>query len=543
MHEQAARRRAPGPPSAAARVSSRSRCRRACASGLSFLTGFVLDGLPGWRETIAPARRRSACARSPIPRCAPGSTSRRTRPRPACSRTSPRWERLEIVEGFTPETKRARGPPRRRHREASSGKAPFDVLLDIVVADELRTGLRPDFGGPEPDEMWKMRADVWRDPRAMIGGSDAGAHLDMMCGASYSTFVVGDAVRNGYVVARRSRAPAERRARAALRRARPRPPRARARTPTSCASTPPPSVPPASAPSDDLPGGASRIVAESQRRRSTCSSNGTEIVRDGAYTGATPGTVLRAGRDTDNRPRSSPRRPDAASTHSRVERPAAPGRRARADGPVLASGAPTIRMPVYHEVQETVSGRRGRRHVRRPQRVRSRATKTCCGRCKHPEVFSSKDVVNIGNDVPLIPLSVDPPDHAKYRRLLDPQFSPKKMAALEPEVARARERDHRRVRRPRRVRVPRRVRDAAAVDDLPRARWACRRSDLPQFLQWRDDTIRPEGDRRRGGDQRSARRRARRSTTTSRPRSRRSAATPTTGCSAASCTARSTAGR
>ena len=27
--------------------------------------------------------------------------------------------------------------------------------------------------------------------------------------------------------------------------------------------------------------------------------NGTEIVRDSAYTGATPGTVLRAGRDTD----------------------------------------------------------------------------------------------------------------------------------------------------------------------------------------------------------------------------------------------------
>ena len=44
-----------------------------------------------------------------------------------------------------------------------------------------------------------MRADVWRDPRAMIGGSDAGAHLDMMSGASYSTFVVGDAVRDGYL--------------------------------------------------------------------------------------------------------------------------------------------------------------------------------------------------------------------------------------------------------------------------------------------------------------------------------------------------------
>src|SRR5207248_348441 len=49
---------------------------------------------------------------------------------------------------------------------------------------------------------------------------------------------------------------------------------------------------------------------------------------------------------------------------------------------------------------------------------------------KHPEIFSSKDVVKIGNDVPLIPLSVDPPDHAKYRRPLDPQFSPKRMGDL-----------------------------------------------------------------------------------------------------------------
>ena len=61
---------------------------------------------------------------------------------------------------------------------------------------------------------------------------------------------------------------------------------------------------------------------------------------------------------------------------------------------------------------------------------------------------------------------------------------------------------------------------------------ACPQSDLPDFLRWRDDTIRPEGDDARGGRGRSARPRARRSTTTSRTRSRRSARTPTTGCSA-----------
>ena len=48
---------------------------------------------------------------------------------------------------------------------------------------------------------------------------------------------------------------------------------------------------------DDLPGGASRIVAESQGVMHVL-VNGTEIVRDSKYTGAAPGTVLRSGRDT-----------------------------------------------------------------------------------------------------------------------------------------------------------------------------------------------------------------------------------------------------
>ena len=66
-------------------------------------------------------------------------------------------------------------------------------MLDIVVADQLRTGLRPPI--PESEEDWVARAGVWRDPRAVVGGSDAGAHLDVMCGAIYSTSLLGDGVR------------------------------------------------------------------------------------------------------------------------------------------------------------------------------------------------------------------------------------------------------------------------------------------------------------------------------------------------------------
>ncbi len=55
----------------------------------------------------------------------------------------------------------------------------------------------------------------------------------------------------------------------------------------------------------------------------------------------------------------------------------------------------------------------------------------------HPEEFSSGiEAVDLGQSVPLIPLQVDPPDHRKYRRLLDPIFAPRRMNLLEPEITR-----------------------------------------------------------------------------------------------------------
>lgn len=49
-----------------------------------------------------------------------------------------------------------------------------------------------------------------------------------------------------------------------------------------------------------------------------------------------------------------------------------------------------------------------------------------------PEVFSSGEgAVSIGQIRPLIPLQIDPPDHSKFRKILDPLFAPKRIAAIE----------------------------------------------------------------------------------------------------------------
>ena len=54
---------------------------------------------------------------------------------------------------------------------------------------------------------------------------------------------------------------------------------------------------------------------------------------------------------------------------------------------------------------------------------------------KRPDLFSSEGIYNLGNARPLIPLAVDPPGHAKYRKVLDPLFAPKRMEAMEAAIA------------------------------------------------------------------------------------------------------------
>src|SRR5438270_9085050 len=164
---------------------------------LSFLSGFVLDGLPGWRPVMAlPRKERMSALRDPDvrTRLAEGASSDEA----GILRGLANWGRLRLVETFAPENAQHEGKRVADVVEARGGD-PFDVLLDIVVADELRTGLSP--GGMEATpEDWKLRAEVWRDPRTVVGGSDAGAHLDMMCGAIYSTALLAHGVREHQVI-------------------------------------------------------------------------------------------------------------------------------------------------------------------------------------------------------------------------------------------------------------------------------------------------------------------------------------------------------
>jgi len=57
---------------------------------------------------------------------------------------------------------------------------------------------------------------------------------------------------------------------------------------------------------------------------------------------------------------------------------------------------------------------------------------------RHPEVFSSEMELqmSLGTERPMIPQQIDPPAQTRYRKILDPRFSRKRMAEIEPDVRR-----------------------------------------------------------------------------------------------------------
>ncbi|MHB8466267.1 MAG: cytochrome P450 [Acidimicrobiales bacterium] len=56
---------------------------------------------------------------------------------------------------------------------------------------------------------------------------------------------------------------------------------------------------------------------------------------------------------------------------------------------------------------------------------------------RHPEVFSSARAFDsLGSPLPLIPIAMDPPQHVRYRRVLDPMLAPRVINAMEDELRR-----------------------------------------------------------------------------------------------------------
>ncbi len=264
----------------------------AIESRLNFETGFVLDALNGWREPMAlPVEEKmallsDAAKRKELDELAQG---------PGPMRGVARWGLLTVGDVASEENEQYIGRTIAEIAE-QQGRSTFDALCDIVVADRLRTGLQQPLRGDD-DETWKLRVQVWRDERTLLGGTDAGAHLDLLATFNATSSMLGNALRQRNLLSWEEAVHHLTDAPAKLYGIKNRgrlvegyqadinviDPNTVGARPTYART--------------DLPGGAWRLYGEADGFDHVF-CNGQEIVRNGEFTSARPGTILRSGRDT-----------------------------------------------------------------------------------------------------------------------------------------------------------------------------------------------------------------------------------------------------
>jgi N-acyl-D-aspartate/D-glutamate deacylase len=265
---------------------------------MSFGTYCALFMLPDWSAVMGlPIPERMAKLRDPAVRA--HLAERAQAPEAGVFLRLTDWARYQICDTYAAANEGLKGRvvgDLARER----GQDPFDTLVDVVLEDDLRTVLWPLPTDDDP-ESWSMRADAWAHPDVLIGGSDAGAHLDRMCGAPYTTGFLADCLRGRQLVTVERAVELMTRAPAAVFGLRERGVLAEgARADVVCFDPDTVATGDVSL-VDDLPGGTARLFAPAVGVPLVI-VNGTAIVRDGALTEARSGTVLRAGRDTETVP-------------------------------------------------------------------------------------------------------------------------------------------------------------------------------------------------------------------------------------------------
>jgi len=180
---------------------------------------------------------------------------------------------------------------------ADRGDEPFATLIDIVVADELRTVLWP--VPPDGDDAsWELRRRTWDDERAMLGGSDAGAHLDRMCGAPFPTRFLADTLHGRKLVSLERAVQLMTEVPARLFGLRDRGTLVEGAFADVFVFDPETVGAEHATLVHDMPGNSPRLTAGAHGVRRVY-VNGVVAVEDNQATGALNGTVLRSGRDTD----------------------------------------------------------------------------------------------------------------------------------------------------------------------------------------------------------------------------------------------------
>lgn len=108
---------------------------------------------------------------------------------------SGRWERLEVKEVSNPAMKSLEGKTVAEIAR-ERGKDGLDTFLDLALEDDLKIQYTIVLFNANED----LIPELITDPRVLIGLSDGGAHVDMLCDAGYCTYLLGTWVRDKQVM-------------------------------------------------------------------------------------------------------------------------------------------------------------------------------------------------------------------------------------------------------------------------------------------------------------------------------------------------------
>lgn len=266
---------------------------------VNFRSGFVFDSLNGWDRLMAlPADEKLTMLRDPAGRA---EMDRLAQSSPeSVRRQFADWGMVTLLQTMSPEWKRFEGM-RFAVIAAELGKSPWDTLCEIVIDDNLDTVLGVSGSGgsdfDNDDASWERRIEVWRDSRAIVGGSDSGAHLDMIDNFNFPTTLLH------HTTVRRSLLSLEEAVHyltgspAALYGLRDRGVLAVGNAADIVVFDPTTIGPGEVYTKFDIPGGAGRVYGEATGIEHVL-VNGVPCVQSGELFDARPGTLLRSGRDT-----------------------------------------------------------------------------------------------------------------------------------------------------------------------------------------------------------------------------------------------------
>jgi N-acyl-D-aspartate/D-glutamate deacylase len=155
---------------------------------VNFISGFVFDSLPGWAPLFKlPLDKRLKVLKDQFVR----DTLEQAAGKSGGGLNLNCWDEYLVIEAFSPATKRFEG---RKIGEIARelGKSDFATLIDIVVADKLRTSLMREAKGNDAAG-FKLRGELWHNDMTIVGASDAGAHMDMIDTFAFSTLLLQNA--------------------------------------------------------------------------------------------------------------------------------------------------------------------------------------------------------------------------------------------------------------------------------------------------------------------------------------------------------------